>query len=298
MTALTLYSPLIDMILTSCRAATTRTRYARKLRLYLDWWEQAGKPALSRPVVQAYMSTISTQAAFQQLHSLTAIKKLAKEAFYRGLMSQGDYIGIDELSAPRVLGIRQGVRLTEDEIIEVLTKPDGTLKGLRDRVAIELLFYAGLRRSEAASITKDQIQRIDGRPVIANLIGKGGRVRSVPIPAFVVEHIDAWMQAAGITDGVVLRAINRWGKVSAEGIHDSSLALISEQYGGICCHDFRRTMACLARKRGVALDQIQQILGHADIKTTQIYIGGNVDFENAVCDALPVITGQNTLTKP
>ena len=54
--------------------------------------------------------------------------------------------------------------------------------------------------------------------MIADLVGKGGHVRTVPIPAWVKHHVDAWTTAAAITRGPVFRAINKAGRVWGDGI--------------------------------------------------------------------------------
>ena len=280
------YAPLIDVVVGSSRAYTTKTRHKRKLTLFFEWWAAAGRPVFCRDTVQQYMAEIATQAAFQRLHSLAAIKRLATEAFYRGLIDHHTLTGITNIEAPRVLGSRQGNRLSAEEITAAIRKPDAsTLLGKRDRLALALLFYAGLRRYEAAAVTVAHLKYMEGRPVIANLVGKGERVRTVPIPGFVMDWAQEWIALTGI-DGVLLRSVNRWGQVS-NGLSGTKLLMIAKQYAGVGCHDLRRTMGSLARRAGMELDQIQQVYGHSSVSTTQGYIGGTLNLRNAVCDVLP-----------
>lgn len=287
------YAPIVDIILTSCRAYTTKTRYARKLKLYFNWWHEAGQPRFCRDTVQRYMAFIEAEAPFQRLHSLTALKKLATEAFYRRMIDQHTLKSIEMIESPKVRGVRQGKRLSTEEITAVLAKFPDTLAGKRDRVAVELMFYAGLRRSEAAAVKVSHFQVLEGRPVIANLVGKGERMRTVPIPEDVMAHVREWIAESGVR-GVLLRSINRWGKLGS-GMSTAALYDISKKYAGVACHDLRRTMGSLARAAGAELDQIQQVYGHSDIRTTQGYLGGTLNIKNAVCDVLPLSTKSTTL---
>jgi integrase/recombinase XerD len=294
MSEVAIFIPIVDVVLASCRAYTTKQRYTRKLSLYFAWWNSVGQPRFCRDTVQNYMATLNSQASFQRMHSLTALKKLASEAFYRQLIDQHTLKGIEMIESPKVCGSRQGKRLSVEEITAALAKPDDSMAGKRDRLALALMFYAGLRRAEACTVTVAHLQVIEGRPVIANLIGKGERVRTVPIPQQVMDWAQEWIKLSGVR-GVLLRSINRWGQVSKTPMSPDSLYLISMKYAGVACHDLRRTMGSLARKAGVELDQIQQVYGHADIRTTQGYIGGTLNLKNAVCDSLPSSTISTTI---
>src|SRR5713101_4230388 len=97
---------------------------------------------------------------------------------------------------------------------ELLNAPDATTKkGLRDRAILAVLLGCGLRRSEVAALTLKHIQQRDGRWCIVDLVGKHGRVRTVPMPTWVKVAIDSWTSTAGLTDGRVFRPVNRGDKV-------------------------------------------------------------------------------------
>ena len=81
-----------------------------------------------------------------------------------------------------------------------------------------MLLGCALRRSEFAGLAVEQIQQRDGRWVVADLIGKGGRVRTIPIPAWVNVAIDLWLAAARVENGRVWRSISRGGRVWGNGL--------------------------------------------------------------------------------
>ena len=81
-----------------------------------------------------------------------------------------------------------------------------------------MLIGCGLRRAELLALQLESIQQREGHWVIADLVGKGGHVRTVPIPIWAKRHVDAWTGAASITHGPVFRAINKAGRVWGEGM--------------------------------------------------------------------------------
>jgi hypothetical protein len=89
----------------------------------------------------------------------------------------------------------------------------GTLRGKRDYATLALLLGCGLRRAELTALRVEDIQQREEHWVIADLIGKGGHIHTIPVPDWVKAGIDTWMTAAGIVDGILLRSINKAGRV-------------------------------------------------------------------------------------
>ncbi len=80
----------------------------------------------------------------------------------------------------------------------------GSLRGKRDYATLAILLGCGLRRAELAASRVEDIQQREKHWVIADLIGKGGHIRTIPVPDWVKEGIDAWIAASGITGGILL----------------------------------------------------------------------------------------------
>jgi integrase len=114
--------------------------------------------------------------------------------------------------------------------------------------------------------------------VIADLVGKGGHVRTVPVPNWVKAKVDDWTTAAGIADGTVFRAIDKRGRVWGDGVTAKVLwdvvraAAAAAGIDKLAPHDLRRTCARLCHLAGGELDQIQFLLGHVSIQTTERYL--------------------------
>ena len=125
-----------------------------------------------------------------------------------------------------------------------------------------------------------------------DLVGKHGRVRTIPVPTWVKVAIDAWTSAAGITDGFVFRPVNRAGQVQAVGLSEKVVWQLLQGYAtaagvpGIAPHDLRRTCAKLCRAAGGELEQIQLLLGHASVQTTERYLGTKQDLVHAPNDGI------------
>src|SRR6202043_1250804 len=91
---------------------------------------------------------------------------------------------------------------------ELLNTPDVTTKkGLRDRAILAVLLGCGFRRSEVSAFAFGHIQQRDGRWCIVDLVGKQGRVRTVPMPTWTKVAIDGWKSAVGLTGGPVFRPV-------------------------------------------------------------------------------------------
>ena len=83
---------------------------------------------------------------------------------------------------------------------------------------VAMLIGCGLRRGELLTLQLGWIHQRDEHWVIADLVGKAGHLRTVPIPAWVNTALDAWTTTAGITDGTIFRAINRHGRLWGDGM--------------------------------------------------------------------------------
>ena len=175
----------------------------------------------------------------------------------------------------------------------LLNTPDATTtKGLRDRAILAVLLGCGLRRSEVAALTVGHVQQRDGRWCIVDLVGKHGRVRTIPVPTWVKVATDAWTSASGVANGSVFRPVNRAGKAHGVGLSEKVVWQLLQPYAlaagvpGIAPHDCRRTCAKLCRAAGGELEQIQLLLGHASVQTTERYLGTKQDLVHAPNDGI------------
>jgi len=112
--------------------------------------------------------------------------------------------------------------------------------------------------------------------------------------AWVKLLLDAWLQRARIEAGPIFRPVNKGGQVLASRISEDTVWKVVRRYGAeigqpeLAPHDARRTCAKLCRAAGGELEQIQLLLGHASVLTTERYLGTRQNLAQAVNDHLPL----------
>jgi integrase len=170
--------------------------------------------------------------------------------------------------------------------------PSDSVRGKRDRAILALLIGCGLRRAELVGLGTKDFQVREEHWVIADLIGKGKHIRTVPVPVWAKRAVDEWTTAAGINGGAIFRRVSRPGKIWGDGITPKAIWHIvkaAAKRAGIkdlAPHDLRRTCARLCHLAGGELEQIQFLLGHASVQTTERYLGCKQKLSQAVNDNL------------
>jgi integrase len=277
------------MVLDSVPSPHSRRNYAKALDDLFAL--SAGRP-LTRTVFMEYRASMEALSPSTINVRLSAIRKLVAEARQNGMIGIEDAASLLEVPNIRQKGTRMGNWLTREQAKELLTVPDrSNLKGKRDYVILALLVGCALRRRELATLDVETIQLREGRWVLADLEGKGRRIRTIAIPVWVKQGINAWTAAAGIEEGRLLRSIAKGGKIG-ESLGDWAVWSVVEQSAkqlgieGFGAHDLRRTCAKLCRKSGGDLEQIKFLLGHSSIQTTERYLGSEQEIAVAVNDNL------------
>ncbi len=176
--------------------------------------------------------------------------------------------------------MRLGNWLTADQGRTLLLNSRGdSLRSRRNYAILAFLIGCGLRRGELLALSAASIQLRDEHWVIADVAGKAGHIRTVPIPFWVKEALDRWIEASGIKARCLFRAINKSGESWGDGMTPKVLWEIVKRAADaagidkLAHHDLRRTCARLCHLAGGELDQIQFLLGHVSIQTTEHYLG-------------------------
>ena len=286
-----------SLVLDAVSSSHTRRSYDLALTRFLNWYQLAGSSGVNKAAVQRYRAALEAEGlspSSVNVH-LSAVRKLAAEAADNGLLAPELAAGIARVRGARKQGIRAGNWLTPEEATAVLNAPDrSTLIGCRDRAILGLMIGCGLRRSELVRLEVNRIQLRDCRWVVPDLVGKGNRLRTVPVPAWVKVLIDRWLDWARVTAGSVFRPLNKAGRVLGGHICEDTVWNVVRKYGAqlgksdLAPHDLRRTCAKLCRIAGGGLEQIQFLLGHTSVQTTERYLGARQDLVQAVNDDLPV----------
>ena len=144
------------------------------------------------------------------------MRRLVYEAADAGLLSPELAAGIGRVKGVKRLGVRLGNWLTAEQGRAIVDAPErGDLRGKRDRAILGVLLGCGLRRSELVHLTMEHVQQREHHWAIVDLVGKGGHVRTIPMPEWVKKRIDGWTDASQTTSGRLFRSINKRGAVWA-----------------------------------------------------------------------------------
>ena len=136
------------------------------------------------------------------------MRRLAYEAADNGLLSPDLAASIRRVKGAKKLGTRLGNWLTCAQGRRLLGAPNrDETKGKRDHAILAILLGCGLRRAELISLKLAHLQQRDDHWAIVDLYGKGGHVRTVPVPYWVKAAIDDWLAVARVEDGLIFRCV-------------------------------------------------------------------------------------------
>ncbi len=295
-----------NAVLHSLGAASSQESYGHAIDEFIGWYCSEPRLAFNRTVVLRYRFFLEQKSLAPSTINvrLAAVRRLAYEASDTGLLSPDLAAGIRRVKGAKRLGVRIGNWLTVDQSKTLLGEPPtDNLRGKRDRAILALLIGCGLRRAELVGLGTQDFQVREERWVIADLIGKGKHIRTVPVPVWAKRAVDEWTTAAGIDGGTIFRRVSRLGKIWGDRItpkavwHVVRAAAKRADIKDLAPHDLRRTCARLCHLAGGELEQIQFLLGHASVETTERYLGCKQRLSHAV-KRQPRIGGHLRVERP
>ena len=259
-------------------SANTRQAYERDLRLFCKTFGFKNSDALvnvSREQITGYM----TQLKEKGLAAATIARKLAAiKAFYRFMTAEG-YMDANpaEVVEAGTKGIKLPRVLSEDEVVRLLNQPDiTTAEGFRDRTMLEVLYATGMRVSELINLTLDRVD-LNMKYIIA--FGKGSKERIVPLGSVAAEFLQQYLEK--VRPKLTHADRNTNIVFLAFGGHELTRQRcwqIIRTYGrkaninkALTPHILRHSFATHLLDNGADLRSVQELLGHSDISTTQIY---------------------------
>jgi len=284
-------------VLNSLPSVSSQRSYDHAIREFIDWYCSEPRLAFNKTVVTRYRIYLeqSHYASSTINLRLAAVRRLAYEAADVGLLSPDLAAGIRRVKGAKKHGVRIGNWLTAEQSKFLLAAFDSEkLRDKRDYAIVAVLLGCGLRRAELAAVTVQDLQQREEHWVFADLIGKGGHIRTVPIPDWVGQALQAWTSEAAITTGPIFRAINKAGRIPAHGFTPKVIWEVVKRKALACGlskvapHDLRRTCARLCHLAGGELEQIQFLLGHVSVQTTERYLGCKQRLRNAVNDHIGI----------
>jgi site-specific recombinase XerD len=280
-------------VLNSLSSRDAERGYRHAIDEFIDWYCSEPRLSFSKSVVLRYRTHLESRCLAPGTVNLRlgAVRRLAYEASDCGLLSSDLAAGIRRVKGVKKLGVRLGNWLTPEQSNRLWHAPDTErLKGKRDRA----LLACGLRRHEAVDLDLGHIQQREEHWAIIDLKGKAGHTRTIPMPGWVKEVLENWVQAAHLTTGKLFRRVNKNGSAWGEGLTEKAVWHVVREYATkagiekLAPHDLRRTCARLCHAAGGELEQIQFLLGHVSIQTTERYLGCKQRIQSAVNDRIGI----------
>ena len=252
--------------------------YENDLRRYVDYLEYRNiteTDEITLLILQEYIGKLYDLglASSSLARNFSAIRGFHQFLVTNNL-SEGDPSELLETprqkrSLPQVLSI--------EEVIKILEQPDTeNILGIRDRAMLEVLYGCGLRISELLSMKLNNLLLDDG---LIRILGKGSKERFAPIGEEAVYRLNIYLGRArpqlsrGISSKNIVFLNSRGNQMSRMGFWKilRKYTLLANVSHDVHPHTFRHCFATHLLDNGADLRSVQELLGHADISTTQIY---------------------------
>lgn len=232
--------------------------------------EQLELRELSPSTINGYLSAI--KGVVNQIDNSDELK-----------ISEREYRRIKDFKGTKGNRISKGRAITKKEMkafFNAINDNVNPLITLRDSALFIVMFSCGLRRSEAVSITVDDINFKTSELKIS---GKGNKERIAYLQPAAAKHLATWVTESEHSndDNYVFLRIRKNGDITDQALDTGTVNYLIDKYRGMAGiahfspHDFRRTFATELNRLNTPMSDIQELLGHSDVNTTRRYIKSN-----------------------
>ena len=298
------------------RAFLRASKAPSTLRAYRSDWQHFGSwcdgrrvsslPAAPETVALYLVALAETHRPATLTRRLTSIAKAHAAAGHPDPASTQHAIVAETLQGiRRTLGTAQPGKtpLLTADLIQVLAHLPSGLAGLRDRALLLVGYTGGLRRSELAALTVDDLAWVPEGAVLTlrrSKTDQAGQGRKVAIPRGAhaatcpVTALGQWIEAAGIVSSALFREVDRHGKAGKVGLHRDSVGAILKRAvaragfdpKGFAGHSLRAGFATQAARNGASAFDIMRQTGHRSITTVSRYVRDAQIFRDAPASKL------------
>ena len=207
---------------------------------------------------------------------LSALRGVLREAWRLGLMNAEDLARAVDVEAVKGSRPLRGRALAHREVVALFDAcaRDLSPAGTRDAVILALGLGAGLRRAEIVGL---QLADVKLDLEIIRVLGKGKKIREVPVKGGTLEAIRRWLLIRGEEPGALLVAVRKGGRLGTAGLAPQAILRVCEKRGrearmfDFAAHDLRRTYISVLLDRGVDLSVASDLAGHSSPSTTKRY---------------------------
>lgn len=246
----------------------TRINYKLDLEDFRDFLKDIAVEKVDYLFIRKYLAHLKEK----HLTARTIGRKLSSlRSLFRFLIKE-NYIQTnptDAISSPKQEKVLPKF-LTEEDVTRLIEAPDtSTTKGLRDKAILETFYSTGMRISELVGLTHEMVDFIGGT---VRVMGKGKKERMLPIGDRALYAIRQYLKGRGVESRRIFLNKNK-KPLGARGIRkmlDHYIKAVSLREH-ISPHTLRHTFATHLLNRGADLRSVQELLGHANLSTTQIY---------------------------
>lgn len=245
--------------------------YDNDLTKFINYFDKKDVLKLNVQHIEKYVKTLEELAPSTVSHNISSIK-----SFYNYYLKIGkiDINPSDAINQPK-LGRHLPTYLTIDEMERLLMIHISTPFDARNKAILELMYATGLRISEVVNL---EFKNIDFEDCIVRVMGKGSKERIVPINSIALQHLDNYLKhfrhlliKEDVNNYLFLN--NHGKKMTRQGVFKMLKSEVEKKNikKEVSPHTLRHTFATHLLENGADLRIIQELLGHSDISTTQIY---------------------------
>jgi len=262
----------------NCSPHTVQS-YRNDLRALSEFLGERSVEFVDKLLLRRYLSELNQKGLSKRT---IARRTAAMRTFFRFLRREGA-IEVNPANALKSLKLEKKLPAVMDEkqVAQLLESPDTSLNGLRDRAVLEVLYSTGMRVSELVGLDSEGIDWIGG---VCRVLGKGRKERLCPIGGKAIAAARRYLDARGSLEreGEFKRKsplfLNHSPNGKGSRLTDRSVRRIVAKYiqvfsnrQGISPHTLRHSFATHLLNRGADLRSVQELLGHENLTTTQIY---------------------------
>ncbi len=249
----------------------TIASYINDIDKFIEYYKNTNILKLKTTNIEKYINTLETLAPSTVSHNISSLK-----AFYNFQikMENIDNNPMDAIKPPK-LGTHLPVYLTMEEVDDLLDIDITDAFTARNKAILELMYATGLRISEVITL---EFKNIDFDDCIVRVMGKGNKERIVPINDVAIQYLKLYIDEyrsllikKNINNYLFLN--NHGNMMTRQGVFKmiKNYAELKGIKKNIGPHTLRHTFATHLLENGADLRIIQELLGHSDISTTQIY---------------------------
>lgn len=265
----------VNLYINTLQSPNTKRAYRRNVESYLE----ISKGEISVESYLTWVATISGESGATQYQKIMAVRGFIGFLFDLGVVDSEIYMKIKKQKTPKVNNVKK-LPLNTEQVNAIIRQS----RTPRERAMLVVLFHTGMRIGELTNI---KLKDINEEGVI-KVIGKGNKFRYCYINDEVKEAINDYLEVRKDSEYDNL-FIGNQGKPMQEQNFNKTIKILAKRAGinvealNFSCHSTRHTTISMLAEQGVSMPVLQEIAGHADIRTTKRYIDNN---PTAVRDAV------------